>query len=289
MAAALPVALPAAAAAAVRTVVLQPPARDFGYFLGDVLTATAVITTDSDTVIDRSSLPEAGPVSRLIDLRHVAVTNERTGGGHVTRIRIDYQSFYGPDAATQTEVPGYRLEFSDGKHRFPVDVPSWRFTASALRHSVVAVTDARVLRPDHTTPRISLRLFGGLTALLAAEGLVLVRRGVVPSIGAHRGPFTRAARRMRGLLRGTTVHGGQEAALLELHGAFNTLSGKSVMAGDIECFLSRHEAFRGLRQDITDFFAASEARFFTAGTSPQPINDAWLLALARRLARAERS
>jgi mxaA protein len=285
--------VPRSAAAAVRHVALAPPARDFGYFLGDILTATAVITADDNTVLDRSTLPEPGPVSRLIDVRHVTVTDTRADGGHVIRIRIAYQSFYGPDAATQTEVPGYHLEFADGKHRFPVDVPSWRFTASALRHAVVAVTDASLLRPDHPpTPMpdraARLRLRCGLAGLLIAAGLMLARCGVLPAIGAQRGPFTRLSRRMRRLLRGTAPSGGQEAALLALHRAFNTMAGRSVLAGDIETFLSFHPAFRGLRQDITDFFAASEARFFGAGTAPTAVSDEWLLALARRLARAER-
>ena len=63
------------AASAIRKITLQPPARDFGYFLGDVLTAVAVISTDRGTVLDRAALPEPGPVSRQIDIRRVVVAD----------------------------------------------------------------------------------------------------------------------------------------------------------------------------------------------------------------------
>ena len=281
------------APAAVRKVTLQPPARDFGYFLGDVLTAVAVIDVDPGTVLDRSALPEPGPVSRQIDIRRVLVTESSDGQGGVVRVQIDYQSFFGPDAATQTEVPGYRLEFADGHQHFSADVPSWRFMASALRHAVVAVTDAKGMRPDHAPMQVrngtaALRLGGGLAVALAAGCLLLVRRWLVPAVGAHRLPFTSAARRLPALLRAAVPTGGQGAALLALHRAFDATAGYAVLAGDTDRFVAVHPRFAEQRADIACFFLRSQEQFFKSEASLAPITDQWLLAFARRLARAER-
>ena len=278
------------AGAAVRSVVLEPPARDFGYFLGDVLTAEAIVTVDTGTVLDRGSLPQPGPASRLIDIRHVDVTEAPSGAGRAYRIRVEYQSFYGPDTATAIDVPGYALDFTDKAGRLAAQVPGWRFTASPLRHDVVAVTDARRLRPDHAAPApqdgaARLRLFGGAGVALLAALALLSQGGVLPAVRMRPRPFGTAARRIPRLLRSPD---GQARALLELHRAFDAAAGRSVLAGDIDNFIAQHGAVAGMRPDIERFFAASRRRFFGDGSGDPAVTDAWLRQFARQLGRAER-
>ena len=64
------------------TVTLGKPARDFGVFVGDLLTSTAFIDIPPGAVLDPRSLPQDGPVSPIVDIRRVSV------GGTPARLEI---------------------------------------------------------------------------------------------------------------------------------------------------------------------------------------------------------
>ena len=276
--------------AAIRSVTLQRPERDFGYFLGDTLTVTARIAADPNTQLDRTSLPQPGPVSRLIDIRAVAVSEKPGNGSRIYDITIQYQNFYGPDAATHIEIPGFSIEFTDGPARFSAQIPAWAFMASPLRHAVAAMTDIHGLQPDHSAPlqpdgAAKLRLAAGLAASLVAAIILLARGGWLPAPGAGQRPFTIADRRISRLSHDTDA---QRRAFIALHEAFDATAGRTLLAGDVDKFLAQHGRFLALRPDIEHFFAASQAYFFGGTAAPAALAADFLKALTRRLARAER-
>ncbi len=269
-------------AAQVVSVTLQPPARDFGVFVGDELTSTATLQVLPGTTLDLRSLPQEGPVSASVDLRRVAV------GGTPGRveIRVTYQSFFSPEQVLAAEVPGYKVSFSAGGRRLQAAVPGFRFTASTFRHDLQPVLDPAVLRPDHTqavarAPGAGWKMTAGLAAMACGVLALAWPFG----FASRQAPFRKAARELAGLARKPGATAGREAMLV-LHRAFDATAGRRLFAGDLDDFVGRHQRFLPLRERIGTFFEASRGVFFGAPAEAPDVT-AWV-ALCDDLARAER-
>jgi mxaA protein len=279
------------AGAAVVSVTLAPPARDFGYFVGDTLMATAWIRVDGATRLDRTTLPERGPASPVIDVRRVELSEARHGAARTYRIDIEYQNFFSPEAATQTVVPPYRIAVADGATRAVVTIPGWRFMVSPLRHDVTPMISATGMRGDHPVAhmqagaaplRLGCALVGAGLALL-----LLAWNGIVAGAwGLRRAPFAHAVLRIRRLPPRRDPDNTRADTLRLLHRAFDATAGWAVLAEDVDRFLARHARFAGLRPEIERFFAMSRGVFFQDGGAPP--DAAWLLDFGRRLSKAER-
>lgn len=271
------------AAAQVLGVTLQPPARDFGYFIGDTMTLGARIRLAPGTVLDARSLPAPGAVAAAIDLRRVSAESE----ADTLVVQADYQTFVAPEEAMQVRLPGYTLAFRNGEKSFQATVPAWSFYTSPFRHERAEVTDPAVLRPDPgVAPLDTAPLRLGCAAALAVAGaamLVLARlRGWRPRLAGRQPPFAQAFRQIGALRQLGSAD--RTAAMLALHRAFDATAGHALLAEDVEAFLRAHPIFQPLHNDIESFFRRSRATFF----GRQAAAEMDLLALARRLRRAER-
>ncbi len=273
--------LAGSAHAQVKAVTLQPPARDFGYFIGDTIKAGALITLTPGTALDARSLPTPGEITGGLDIRRVTTASQ----GDTLHVSIEYQTFTAPEEAMQVRVPPYTLAFHRGAARFTAQIPFWSFYTSPFRHERQATLDPAVLRPDHPIPPLSPAASQrGLAASLGialAAFLALARfRGWTPRLALHRRPFAQATRRIR------ATHS-PEDALLALHRAFDATAGARVLPEDLDSFVQRHPQFQPLRQEIDAFFQLSRARFFGANDPAGGPHD--LITLAKHLRRAERT
>ena len=268
------------AAAQIVSVVLHGPTRDFGHFVGDLLTSTAIITVQPGTVLDPRSLPPVGPASAIADVRQVEI------GGTQDRIEIavTYQSFFAPEQVSQADIPGYTLIFLAHGARLAALVPSFTYTASPFRHDLQPSVDPAAMRPDHAS--LPARAPGAIWAM--AAGAVLMAAGLLALIGRwpvpSRRPFAVAASQLAQAARAPAQD--RRETLLVLHRAFDATAGRRVFAEDIEDFLQQHPGLLPLRTRIQTFFAASRQVFF-AEDDHAPDITLWV-ALCRDLARAER-
>jgi len=275
-----------AAVAQVRSVSRAQPARDFGYFPGDLIISTSVIHLGPDTTLDAGSLPQTGPVSTEIDLRGTTLQEAKEAGGRRITLRTEWQSFATPDEVSRIDIPGYQLVFTKDHARFAANIPGFSIAVSPFRHDLQPVLDPEVLRLDHAVADIDLsrdwRQFYAATALSFLAALALAAsRGLRPWPRRTHAPFADAARRIT-----RDTDGGRDALLL-LHRAFDRAAGERVLAGDLDRFLARHPRFLPLRAEIENFFAESRRTFFDAASPPSSAVKPWAR-LARALARAER-
>jgi mxaA protein len=283
--AAILISLPAKAQ--ILSVTVQPPARDFGYYVGDVLSSDAIITVGPGTILDANSLPYASPVTPSIDLRRATVSEAAVaGGGRRITIRTEYQTFATPDEVARVEIPGYELVFSQAGKRLAVNVPGFGFSVSPFRHDIQATVDPALIKPDHppafidtTWPRI--KLFAALATALTALLWLAATEQWLPWRRSARQPFAQAFARIRRA-------GEEPEAWRILHRAFDETAGTRVFSGDIESFLAEHARFASHRADIENFFAASHEKFFTPANDTTVLPPHHLENLCRRLARAER-
>ena len=269
--------------AAAQTVTLTPPQRDFGYFPGDLLSASATITIPQNAQLDPRTLPTPGPLTTSIDVRNVTLTQSPTQ----LRITITYQTFFAPEHISSTDIPGYSIAFLNNQKRTLATIPGFSITASLFRQDLTPVLDPAALKPDHpppatdTAPTRTIAL-GAALAIIGALALLILH---LWPFGLTRGPFAAAA---RAIPRTPPPANGEHAALLALHRAFDATAGARIMADDLAAFLARFPRFAALQPDIDRFFTLSRTIFF-APTPQTPLDWPFLWRLSRALAHAERT
>jgi mxaA protein len=274
------------AAAQIHSITLQPPSRDFGYFPGELMTATAVIVTGPDTVLDPRTLPAPGPASASIDVRAAQFSADPVPQGRRTTIRVEYQTFFAPEQVLRADVPGYAVTFAQGSNRLTASVPGFSFAASTFRHDIQPVLDPGALRPDHPQDLVAASGAGRMMVAGGAAALLGLMLAVWPGghwramLSGRQRPFAAAARSLR---RRTTI--GPDALLL-LHRAFDATAGQRVLVDDLDRFFERSPAFLPLREQIAWFFLQSRLAFFGDGQVDWSGGD--LVRLSRELARVER-
>jgi mxaA protein len=251
------------AAAQINSVELHPPARDFGFFVGDVITTEAVITVAGGTVLQRDSLPAPGPVDSAIELRSVQVTEADLPGQRQFRVQVEYQSFFAPERVMPAELPGYTIAFSNGSGKATAHIPAWTYHVSPLRVAEPISGTPPLLRSDHPMPQIPLgiarlRLISS-TILVCLVGLTIAGRwGWLPSRPRPSRPFAAAWHR----IRNAAASNDRETAFRALHRAFDATAGHPVLADDVDSFLVSHPRYSPLRSAIAQFFEASRQIFF---------------------------
>jgi mxaA protein len=291
--------LPARADEPVRSVTVVNP-RDFGYFVGDVLTRRVDVTVSDPYRLDLGSLPPPGALNYWLDLHSVDVAEEALGGGRRYRVSLAYQTFYVPREARERTLPEVAIRFSGPDGNFvDAKVPAWTFVMSPLRQiQQEAPVDgaAGYLHPDvkpqfiDTARERDVAFWSGAAALISLT-LLAYYYAWWPFHARSARPFTEASRRIRaGLRRGKGTSEAYRGALLALHRAFDRTAGRRLLADDVPQFVATHREFRPLADEIAAFFAASRRVFY--GSDPEgaaagmPLND--VVALGTRLGAAER-
>ena len=138
-------------------------ARDYGYFIGDVITLTLVIETPPDVVLDLVNLPRQGETHGLFEVRDL--TMESTSiSNHQIEVKANYRlQYFGPTPLTTLFEP-LEILYALPEHR-------------------VATTGAYTYKSLFTQPvPINLARIGPYqqTAALALEGPVLDgRNGII--------------------------------------------------------------------------------------------------------------
>ncbi len=267
------------------SVQLLTPERDFGYFVGDIIATDAIITAAPGTTLDRQSLPVPGPLNSAIELRSIQVEDSP---GKI-RIHAEYQSFFAPERASETELPAFSVHLSAGTTRSTALIPAWPFQVSPLRISQRSIDDPSGLRRNHAVEPAAVgpyeeRFVAALAAALLAALTLARNRGCLPGWRSATRPFATAERRIGRLARCGEDH---EAAYRELHRAFDATAGHHLFKGDLQGFFRSHPRFTPVQTDVSNFFAASESRFFApeSQTLRPPVD---VVKLAKSLRRLER-
>ncbi|AWN38691.1 nonribosomal peptide synthetase MxaA [Methylobacterium radiodurans] len=297
------------AAAQLRGVEVRAP-RTFGYFLGDLVEVTVDVEAEPGFTLQAASLPSPGPVTYWLDLRRVEALPPGGRDGTHHRLRLTYQTFYAAIDARSLEVPGFSLVLASGSAHgattAAVPVPGWSLGLSPLREVQPArrTDPAEYLRPDGQGPRLDPgppRVAAlALAGLFLAALLLLARdRAWWPFQPRPARAFAEAARRLAALGRAQGRGPEDEsegelryrAGLLALHRGLDAKAGHRVLADDLDAFLAHNPAYRGQRDALVRFFAASRLAFFGGAVAEArerlPLREA--RATAEGLAAAERA
>lgn len=274
--------------------------RSFGYFVGDLVDARVEIVADSSLRLQTASLPRPGALRYWLDLRETRVESHPAGEGETRwSIALSYQLFYVALDVRELEIPAFSLRFTrEGANDVVAtsDAPAWKIGVSPLREVLPQRRENPIdyMQPDSVAARVDAgppraRAGGLLAAALALLTLVARDRGWPPFHARRARVFAAAARRIAALARRDDRAAWREGAQA-LHRALDATAGRRIFADDLDAFLSRHGEFGAQREALQRFFSASRAAFFdVAGREKEEFAWPRLVALAKALARHERS
>jgi len=267
-------------AAAAQEVAPENP-RGYGWWLGDQMQQRIRIALPPGAALDTASLPRVRAVDYWLDL-HAVETRELPGGVEVT---LTWQNFYSALEPSRRQVPDSPVRLMDGT-RFAL--PGFSYVTSPIRPILAPSTPDQMQGdpPYHLIDPGPARagLLGSAAALVAGLLALAWHQAWFPFRARAARPFTRAARRIRGLPAAQ--------ARQALHRALDAAFGQVLIGADLDRFLDRAPQYAPLRARLAQFFAGSDAEFFgldrpeMLGAGQVAGQD--LPALARDLAAIER-
>lgn len=273
---------------AIAAPVLVQPA--FGYRIGDSIVAVGRVAIDERAQLDNESLPKTGRINGWLALEEVRVVVE-PGAHRITRVfqvtasGPEPKLLFLPKAELRFRLDG--RELAEQLEAVPVSVSPLAPAAPILRSGFGD------LRPDRDAPEPrageALRRARQLAAALVVLGVLWLGLRMIALRRRGYAPFGMAARRLRRLARESGT-GAVDATVVRsafriMHDAFNEAAGQAVFSSQREDFLARHPRFAAEASAVRAFFERSDAVFFGGHAAGTDV--AWLVGLARRLARIE--
>ncbi|MFQ6403721.1 hypothetical protein ACIDE9_03080 [Methylophilus sp. 'Pure River'] len=276
-------------AAAPTLSVVNPPST-YGVHIGDVLTRTLVVEASGGDTLAKNSLPKKGRKQNGIELVGIAVQSQAQSGHTRYTVQFDYQVFAASATPSVMYLPAEKLIVA----ATTVDIPAWGFWFSPLVTGGTTTARKNIL-PEVKTPLIDSHVHQqGLVVSLSMTVISLLALLYINADGQWLpfmgGAFARAHRQLKRLAKSAKPKTAAEEkkALVYLHQAFNQHYGANIFARDVDEFVRLRPGFKGLQQEITQFFEASNQSLYDVKSRDSRQLIAQLVQLSKRLRDCER-
>ena len=253
------------------SILQQDQGRNYGIMVGDLVHHRFVIRVKAPFKLIQSSLPQAGELTYWLELRDVSVSTKQSDDQTLYLIDLKYQTFYAPLDVRTLNIPAITLDFSAGDERYQLRLPDWDFTMSPIKeitpsgvgneNDVAAFMKAALAPSNFSLNELNQRITMLIVAITLILMMLLWLHGLLPKLGQS--PFSEAAKQIRRRQRGgLNTNDDYLACLQAVHQAINRRAETSVFADQLDDFLILFPQFRGLRQQLREFFEQSRAAFF---------------------------
>jgi mxaA protein len=270
----------------VKVLKISNPAGSNGIQIGDVLTRTITIETDTAYDLPKTSLAIKGESKNDIELHDINVSTTKSLNKKLFQITLSYQVFANAAKPVQMEFPIEHFLFT-GPNNITIDIPAWRFWYSPL--VAEGITNAKNLMQPQIKPALiavkpiqtRLTIFS-VILVIGLLGLVYVNadKRYLPFMN---GAFAKAHRHIKKLAKDQSAN---RTAFVYMHQAFNQIYGANLFSGELEQFLAAHPKFVKMKDEIARFFELSNATLFANANHAKTHED--LIDLSKRLRDCER-
>lgn len=255
---------------------IQNSKKQIGYVVGDIFTRTIDLNVKAPYKLSSASIPAKGLQQKGIELRSVKVTEKQTAKSTRYQLQLKYQIFTSGPTVRKLEIAKHPLIITHAGNSLKINIPQWKFRVSplAVNGKVYIEQDMSPYRGpmlvETTHTKYLLGTFLILT-LLATLGLIYINADLTwfPGMG---GPFAMSYRKISSL---PEVGNTEDSAVIQqaatsIHHAFNQTFGENLFATDIDLFVQKHPTFANIKQEIGQFFKASNHVLFAVNTSDKP-------------------
>ena len=234
--------------------------REYGYYIGDLVTASYTIDLPPHHSLNPASLPkEHSSLDQQIDIKKILVEKTSSRGYPSYRTSVIYQVFVSTERADFFDIPEIHFSYGpDGSSSIHTAVlPPLRIVISPLAPQGASYKPA--------IPWTRKSFFSGILwwagiALLSMNSLFLFvsirKRLSTPS------PFTRALRKLSGKTDAP-------AALVLFRSALNEAAGKAIFASNLDDLIRAIPGGAPCRDEITELILLSDEVSFNPGYQPE--------------------
>lgn len=252
---------------------VQNPKKQIGYVVGDVFTRTIELNIKAPYMLSKASIPIKGLHQKGVELSSVKVTEKKTLNFTRYQLQLKYQLFTSSPTVMKLKIAKHPLIITHAGKFFKIYIPQWIFRVSplAVNGEVYIEQDMSPYRGpmivETTFTQSWLGAFLFIT-FLATFGMIYINADLAwfPGMG---GPFAMSYRKISDL---SQVSNADNIAVIQkattsIHHAFNQTFGENVFAADIDLFVQKHPAFFNIKQEIVQFFNASNSVLFAVNDS----------------------
>lgn len=271
----------AADGVAVDDLVIEQPRR-FGFQLGDQFERRIRFRLHHPYELVSESLPAAGRLNRWV--RFLAYEIDKVEGPEADDydITLRYQVVNVETSETDAAVPSHKLKVRSDEETLTFLIPASRTVITPFGETVsndLADDIAPRLLPSE---QAELTRYSTLFALsFAAFCWLQLGRFTQQS----EQPFARAYRQLRSFNEDPLNDDDYAEALRRLHEAFNKTAGHTLFPDQLSEFFAAHPGFASLTDEVTDYFARSNAYFFAQAHDRFTVNE--LAAFAKQCRKIE--
>ncbi|MGR9072193.1 MAG: hypothetical protein ACU833_03900 [Gammaproteobacteria bacterium] len=254
----------AAQAAPSPVVVTLKEQRDYGYTLGDIVTLTIDIEAPYYYQLEKSFLPEPGPVTSWLELKSIRIDDSIEAADY--RLIIAYQVFKSVSKTTRLTIPPMPIRFRVGTGSATAETPEWTFTYHPLI-SPETPDDRVLIQKELKAPRLDEKApIRNAFYLLAAAALTLAYiawvYGKIPFLERYAGAFGRACSELDKIAKQPYSDARYRKALQCFHRALNETSGETVFSERLSAFFDEFPAYAPVRSQTEKLFSISGDVFF---------------------------
>ncbi len=252
---------------------IQNPKKQIGYVVGDIFTRIIELEIKTPYKLLKSSIPAKGLQQKGFELSSVKVTEKQTAKSTHYQLQLKYQLFTSAPNVVKLKIVKHPLIYTHAGKSFKVHIPQWIFRVSplAVNNEVYIEQDMSPYRgPLLVETTITKYVFGTflLLTMLATFGLIYINadNAWFPGMG---GPFAMSYRKINNFADtdNTEDSAAIRQATTSIHHAFNQTFGQNLFATDIDLFVKRHPSFANIKQEIAQFFNASNHVLFAVKVS----------------------
>ncbi len=251
--------------------------REYGYYIGDLVTASYIIDLPPHHTLNPASLPkEHSSLDSQIDIKNIIIKKTGSGGYPSYRTSLIYQVFVSTERADFFDIP--EIHFSYG----PDENPSLRTAVLPPLRIVISPLAPEGASYKPAIPWMRKSFFSGILwwvgiALLLTNSLFLfflIRKSL-----STRSPFTLALRKMPGKTDALT-------ALVVFRSALNEAAGKAIFASNLDDFIQAIPRGAAYRDELRELILLSDEMSFNPEYHPEPDGSVkrirWLMKKLRR-------
>lgn len=257
--------------------------REFGFQLGDRFERKVRLGLRHPYELVRDSFPTQGRLNRWLAFHSYEVERKTTGSADDYEIALRYQVVNVDPSPTDAGIPGHELEVRHADETLTF----------LIRPARTVITPFGEALSSELAADIAPSALPGKLRYVAFSGAILIGSFVALSwlhfgwFGARRtSPFNQAHRLLRRYRRDPLSDEEYAAALRTLHEAFNLTAGHALFPDHLDEFFDEHPGFTRIKAGIVDYFARSNAYFFSGSLERLTLDE--LTGFARQCRDIER-
>lgn len=237
--------------------------RNFGYTFGDTLTLTITIDTPLFYSLETGYLPQPGAVKHWLQLKQIKLNED--AGGHDYKLTLIFQIFPETRTTDTLSIPALPLRFQYAGEIIETEIPAWTFTYSPLlaganntgSNPIQPLMGTLPIKQAHSKTLVYL-----FTGLAIALSYLLWFYGKLPFLEHYSGPFGKACKTIKQLLKHPKSENAYQHALMSFHHALDETAGETVLANQLPAFFQNYPHFKSLQQETEQLMQHSQQFFF---------------------------